>query len=139
MDVYDALRDYVREVANLAGLRDYTFEVAHGPLPPGDVATCRPIEGRRYARITVCEEFFDLDTTQQREAIVHEVLHPHLHPLVERIRDLRPELGRAHYESFETSFLRDTERIVDALTSAFVEHVPYPDALLGSNAAAQRR
>jgi hypothetical protein len=122
----DHLTDYVRVVANSVNLRDHTFDVRIGALPEGLRATCECVIGRRYAIITVREDFFELPAEDQREAILHEVIHPHVHPLAEHIQGLRSELGRAHFESVSLAFERDLERLVDSMTGVLCPKVPLP-------------
>lgn len=125
-DQLDSLLRYVRDVADVIGLRDHSFEVRQAALPTGVRATCDCVTGRRYARITVCEQFFELEAEEQREAITHEEVHAHLHVLMEHVEQLREELGRAHHQSLSAAYRRDLERVTDALTTAFVSHIPLP-------------
>lgn len=125
-DELDRLTDYVRQIADLVGQRDLTIEVVVRPLPDGVRAACTCITGRRYARVTVATGFFALSPDEQREAIVHEMVHPHLHALAEHVEGLQGEIGRAHHVALLAGFMRDLERASDALTGALVEHMPLP-------------
>lgn len=125
-DGLDPILDHVRRVADMIGLRDWTFEVQIGPLPDGLRAKCDCVGGRAFARITVTDGFFRLLPDEQNEALVHETIHPLLHPLMEHVLDLRDYLGRAHFETVERVFLRDLERVVDALTSTVASAVEPP-------------
>lgn len=119
----DSLLDRVRAVADLIGLRDWTFEVRMGVLPPGTRAQCDCVEGRAFARITVGKDFFDLEPEEQNEALVHETIHPLMHPLMEHVQDLREDLGLRQFQTIERVFRRDLERIVDALTAAMASEL----------------
>lgn len=125
-DGLDPILDHVRKVADLIGLRDWTFEVRIGGLPDGLRAKCDCVHGRAFARITVTEEFFGLLPDEQNEALVHETIHPLLHPLMVHVLDLHEYLGRAHFETVERVFRRDLERVVDALTSTVASTVDPP-------------
>lgn len=122
----DSLTGYVRGIADALGLRDHTFDVRVGMLDGDMRATCVSIYGRRYHVLTVHDSFFGLPPEEQREAIVHEVLHPHFHPLTEHLTPLQEELGRGQYRVLERGFLRDLEQSVDALTTALVGLLPLP-------------
>lgn len=114
----DPILDHVRKVADLIGLRDWTFEIVVGALPHGVRAKCECVEGRAFARISVDEdEFFKLSAEEQNEALVHETIHPLLHPLMEHVLDLRDDLGQRQFQTVERVFRRDLERIVDRLTA----------------------
>jgi hypothetical protein len=116
-DSIDSILARVRAVADLIGLRDWTFEVEIAALAPGVRAQCECVEGRSFARITVSREFFDLEPEEQNEALVHETIHPLMHPLMEHVHDLREDLGLRQWQTVERVFRRDLERIVDALTA----------------------
>lgn len=113
-------------IANRVGLSDHTFEVEVGVVPAGQHATCRCVEARAYALVTVGQSFFALDKVEQHEVLVHEVLHPLLHPLMQHVSDLREELGRSHYETLERLFRRDLERVTDRFASVLSDFIPPP-------------
>lgn len=125
-DRLDAILNHVRKVADLIGLRDWTFEVHIAALPPGVRAKCDCVEGRAFARVTVSEDFFTLDPQEQNEALVHETIHPLLHPLMEHLHDLRDDLGLRQWQTVERVFRRDLERIVDSLTGTVASTVEAP-------------
>jgi hypothetical protein len=110
----------VRQIADAVGLRNHTFEVTTASLGPGIHATCDCVPGRAYSTIRLDDGFFELPPGDQREVLIHETLHPLLHPLMGHVVDLRSELGRAHYETVERVFRRDLEVVVDTLTTALV-------------------
>jgi hypothetical protein len=127
-DDLDGLIEYVRRIGDLLSQRDYTWEVGISDLSPGTRATCEVVVGRKYAAISVTRDFFDLPAEDRREAVVHEVLHVHLHPLMNHVNDLQGELARPHYETVERLFRRDLEQTVDALTTACAGYMPLPGA-----------
>lgn len=120
---HDKVTDYVREVADLMGMRDTTFEVVIGELPTGERARCECVSGRAYVRLTLRQDFREWPARLVHEAVVHEVAHTLVHPLVEHMHDLQSELGRAHFEALDRVFIRDVEKLVDKLTTAWVEIV----------------
>lgn len=125
-DQFDAILDHVRKIADMVGLRDWTFEVHVAALGDGVRARCDCVEGRAFARITVGEDFFSLTPEERNEALVHETIHPLLHPLMEHLHDLRDDLGLRQFQTVERVFRRDLERIVDALTGTIASTVEPP-------------
>lgn len=73
---------YIRGVADQIGLRDWTLMVCDGP-PDGEglagkaVAMIDIPAGRRYAAIMLSDTFLDSTPAEQKQTILHELLHCH--------------------------------------------------------------
>lgn len=124
-DALQALSARVRKIADAVGLRDHTFAVSvDEALPQGVRAVCDCVPGRSYSHIRVNGGFFVLDADDQHEALVHEILHPLLDPLMRHVTDLKGELGRGHYETLVRVFERDLEHVVDRLAGVLAPVLP---------------
>jgi hypothetical protein len=81
--------DYVRELANAMGLRDWTISIS--VAPPSDenhIAANWATYGRKLQTLYLSERFLDSSAEEQRATLVHELVHAqfaHLHSLALRL------------------------------------------------------
>lgn len=116
---------YIRQSADLVGLRDWTYEVSALPCVSNRAADITLVEGRRIARLAFCAGFRELPERDQREAIAHELVHCHLHGVADVVRvdiaaAIRPTLHSVLWSSFE----RQLEHAVDAMVPVFARAIP---------------
>lgn len=123
-DDIPALARYVRTCANGMGLRDWDFEIMHEPPVADQVAEIRVHEARRYARLWFCAGFRRLPPEQQRHAVVHELVHPHLSEMHFVLLALRDDLGMLRFTPIHDNFNRAEEKAVDALASVISPSLP---------------
>ncbi len=120
-----ALGRYVRWVANEMELRDWTVTIGADhcePLLEGN-ATCT--YGQRHLAIEFGEHFRDRDPEEQRETVVHELVHAHLDVCWKMVQaDLADALGKPVYYVFCDSYRRAMEYSVDALSKTIAKHMP---------------
>jgi hypothetical protein len=110
---------YVRSLADLLRLRDWQFQI-NEDLPPQDaVASCAPVEGRKYAVLRFGESFLTDQPAEQRHTITHELLHCHLGPMC---RMLEAE------SQFPPAARLAMEYCVDGLADAVAPLLPLPPA-----------
>jgi hypothetical protein len=121
-----ALCRYVRWVADVVELRDWTIVIAHDPPADDDIyAHVAPTDGRKIATVRFCAGFRDLEPDKQRMVVVHELVHLHLAPLQFQCEDdLHPLWGKAVDTVFFASFRRNIEYAVDGITHAIAKHMP---------------
>lgn len=123
-----ALGEYVRWVANDIGLRDWTFKLRWEGCPEEAQASIEPTEGRRVAVIYFCDDFRSLPADDQRNAVVHELIHCHHAAATDIIRvDLVRQLSQSTYELLYGAFRRQVEYMVDALADVVAERMPHID------------
>lgn len=126
------LAKYIRATADSLGLRDWTFELQHDPCDDEALASVHPCEGRRVATICVCGDFRSRKRAEQRQTIVHELLHCHHAAASDIIRvDLVKQLSQSTYDVVFFGFRRQMEYMVDAVAEAIAGHFPlieWPDA-----------
>jgi hypothetical protein len=125
---WDALTTYIRVCADKCGLADWDVQVDSEPSPPGTVATSTFTDGRRVALIRVAQDFWLLDPTDQREAIAHELVHPHFAPLGALVEDdLADHLMPSVYMLHVRHFRRTLEYGVEAVAIAIAKALPLPE------------
>lgn len=115
---------YVRQVADQMGLRDWNFEVSHGP-PCHDhdgrmsMAEIEPVYGRRYAVMWLSDFFLNSSRQEQRDTIVHELVHCHC-AMAQQIAldELKPSIQR--------QYMIGQEYAVDGLASVISRFMPLP-------------
>lgn len=121
-----ALLAYLRWMANEIELRDWTVVLEHDPCDRGATGHARCITGQREVRISVCAGFRDLAPGEQRETIVHELIHVHTEVCWRMVHtDLSEPLGKIAYYVFCDSYRRAMEYEVDALSKALAKHMPF--------------
>lgn len=119
---------YLRGVADLLELRDWTFHLEREPAKPGCDGFVSITYGRKLATIWLDEDFRQFDAERQRHTIVHELVHCHLEASTNMVRnDLQDHLGKAADALFWESYRRQAEYAVDALASALAKHMPLID------------
>jgi hypothetical protein len=82
--------------------------------------------GAHDGKLFLGDAFFDLPADQQRETVVHELLHAHLRPLFEVYFDLDELLGKAVWEVVARWHNAAEETVVDGLAKALARHFPLP-------------
>jgi hypothetical protein len=123
----DELGKYVREIADLVGLRDWVVGVADDTPDREDAnaQACVPF-GRRAVMIKFSPGWADRDPDELRQTVVHELVHCHLWSLDQRICDLHGIIGSAAYEVLEKAHHENLEHAVDAIALAWSETLPLP-------------
>jgi hypothetical protein len=125
---------YVRDLADRMGLRDWTLRVDLTEPDAPDRrdeqrwgASAHPLPGRKYAIITLGTSVSEADPDEQRQTIVHELVHLHFGALVDQLRnDLDDFIPPAAFGVFDASATRNLEYGVDALAVVIAEHMPLP-------------
>jgi hypothetical protein len=121
----NALARYIRWVADAIELRDWTITLDDEPCDPDYNARVDCSEGRKHATIAFHAKFREMDPEDQRQTIVHELVHAH-HAVTWRMvqTDLLRPLGQETYGVFVDSYRRAMEYCVDATADALVKHLP---------------
>lgn len=125
-----ALGQYVRWVANELNLRDYTIHLEYAAEVEymrggAGAGHCSCIDGAREATITFGVFFRGLSPEEQRETVVHELLHVHHDPCWRMVQtDLSEPLGKVAYYVFCDSYRRSMEFMVDGIAKAVAPKLP---------------
>ena len=124
------LADYVATVARTLGLSDWILEVTVGD--PGEDA-CAKVDapyGQRRATITLGQLFLDQTPQDQRDTVVHELLHLVLMPSWQYIDELLDaELGVRAARIAWLGYTQHVEYSIDQLAATISPAVQLPPQL----------
>jgi hypothetical protein len=127
-----ALAEYIRWVADALELRDWTITLDHEPCEEHLMGHVHCTNSARNLSIAVNASFLDYTPEDQRETIVHELVHAHWETCWKMIQgDLGDALGKPVYYVFCDSYRRAMEYGVDGLAKALAKHMPlieWPEA-----------
>lgn len=119
-----ALGGYIRDIADKMELRDWTIDVEHEPCE-GYNAVAHCTYGQRRVSIAFAADFRDYPPAEQRETVVHELIHAHHAVCWHMVQnDLGDALGKPVYYVFCDSYRRAMEYQVDALAKVIARHMP---------------
>jgi hypothetical protein len=120
-----ALCTYIRAIADKLELRDWTIELARDPCDDETEGTADCIYGQRHLTIALHREFRERDPLDQRETIVHELIHAHMKVCWQMVQqDLADLIGKPAYYVFADSYRRAMEYSVDALSKVISRQMP---------------
>lgn len=124
------LGPYLRELADMLNLRDWTINLVHEPIHSQDRAMgmCQAVYGRHWADVSFGAYFLEQSPETQREIIVHELLHCHL-PARRDWYGLRELIGHLGAHVFDEAMNREMEEAVDAIANAWAKMLPLPPDL----------
>lgn len=120
------LYDYVQQLAGLLNLGQWRITIS--PQAPDDdaLASCRVTSGQQLAAIRISPALIKADPEEQRDTILHELLHVHLWPLGEAVEHAFPALGTAAAGVLEAAHDLAAERATDAIAVAIAPFFPLP-------------
>jgi hypothetical protein len=111
---------YARQLGDLLALKDWRLEIVEeSPGDPTAIASCAPVEGRKYAVIRLGESFLTDAPPEQRHTLTHELIHCHLGPMC---RMLEAE------NAMPPAAKLTMEYCVDGLADAIAPLLPMPPA-----------
>lgn len=115
-----AFGPYLRCLADKMGLRDWTVGIDDDPPDDNHRAEASCAYGRKHIWIQVSESFLDCKEEDQRQTLVHELLHCHfaaMHHVLCR------SLGQADvFEAYKLAM----EYGVDGIAEEWAKHLPLP-------------
>lgn len=127
-DEHAALGAYVRRLADLMELRDWTMYVDTGDVQDSTyAATVERVYGRKHARIRVCAEWSNRTPEQQRQNICHELLHVLLGGVDDAVAVLDNAIKPRLYATWRPLFEHQMEYAVDAIADALAPRLPLPN------------
>jgi len=129
------LQGYIREIADRLGLKDWRCGLSTAELSAADedgfhvTAEAVVPAGYKHGHIRVCPCFAEHTPAEQRNVIVHELLHFHFSPARECVRNdlcVSRLLTQTQYDLFFAAFNRDLEYGIDSVTNAIDQFFPLP-------------
>jgi hypothetical protein len=127
-DAKRVLINYVREIANRMGMKDWSFDIsARDPLS-GAIASTEVWGDSNTATLWIGKTFWKYGPRMQREVICHELLHWHTDKFYRNAREVyRNVLGREAFELSLASLRQMHELTVDGIASAWAREFPMID------------
>jgi hypothetical protein len=125
------LSTYVRTLADMFGLRDSVIVIKRDEsCKESCLLDIVNIPGRKFWEIRQSPAFWARSVEEQREDIVHELLHVHMNPTLEYVRiDLYENrvIGYELYGLLCDAMVRTLELGVDGVTHAIAHYFPLPE------------
>lgn len=111
---------WVAMIANTLSLSDWTISVEWDDQLEGHyLARCIVQRARDEAKIILGDSFRELSPSEQRDTIVHELLHCHFATVDEYVSDTVPVLiGKPAYTAWESAYDLMQERAIDNVAVA---------------------
>jgi len=123
----DELGTYIRHMADLLGLRDWTINLlADPPDNARYAADVDVIYGRRCAEIRVAADWMHRTPESLRTTIAHELLHCHLNPSRNVLDNMQHAIGQMLYTTAYNALTDYIEYATDAISTAWAEFLPLP-------------
>lgn len=123
----NALERYISEAQQTLNLGQWKIELEDSPCEDDALAEIEVSENLWQARIRVAHSFFKEKPEEQRDTIVHELIHVHTAG-IERSRDrMEKTLGELAWPVFQASMENEVERAVDALAKIVAPTLPIPE------------
>jgi hypothetical protein len=114
-----AFTPYVRALADLMELRDWTVSVDDSAPDDGMMASVHCAYGRKNLTISLSDGFLDEPEGRQRQTVAHELVHAHLQPMHQM---LHGELQSSAFAAYKLPM----EYAVDAIAEGWARHLPLP-------------
>lgn len=129
---------YIREIANLMGLRDWRLVLADEPPQTADAddmlrreddtagAYVEVIYGRKLATVSIASTWPQWDPEELRVVVVHELVHCHVEPMRWAFNNVRSITPQTMYQVMYEAFRDAMEPSVDGIATAWAETLPLP-------------
>jgi hypothetical protein len=125
-DRFDALESYVAELQEALNVANWKVSVAREASDVEAWADINPHEQNYTAELRVSHDFWRQTPEQQREVLVHEVLHIVTARLDQTVEALEEAFGKVVWAIFEPQYVNATERVVDHLAKVLAPNLPLP-------------
>lgn len=118
--------EYTRQIAVSMGLGGWVIEESADPASEGCLAEIEATYGQRHAKLSLCKDWDELPVEEQRDTIVHELLHVHLAHLTQLAHDIVESLDEGASKASKAALTLTEEYTVDAMASAWAPYMPLP-------------
>ncbi len=122
----EKLGEYVREMADLCGLRDWTVQVDTTPAEDHEAGTCRVTYGRKFGMIRMASDWSGENAESIRQTVTHELLHMHAESVFWSLNNVQDVLGSSAFTVLEGSVRDALEVMVDSVATVLAERLPLP-------------
>ncbi len=119
---------YVRHMADLCGLRDWTVQtLVKSPEDMDELAgSCMVWYLRKSAQISLERGWEEWTPERLREVVCHELLHCHIEQITTHVRHLRGRLSTEAAELANETYSGAMEHAVDGIATAWAVSLPLP-------------
>ena len=118
---------YLRELADLAGLRDWTIIVDDAPPENPQHAACVDVRyGRKVAVVSFGPDWATMDPATFRTTCLHELLHCHINHVRWPLNNIVQIVGKAVYDPLYEAVTDYIEYAVDGIAEAWAPSLPLP-------------
>lgn len=124
-DQHAAYMAYLRAIADLLGLRDWQIVLERGSAEEGARARVFIHRTKDEAMVQFSEMWWSFDREQQRQTIVHELLHAHTGRLCRVVTRLSG-LATDHLEYVLDAHDEEEEIVVQRLSRIIAPFMPLP-------------
>jgi len=123
----DQIEPYLRELADLVGLRDWNVQVSNDPPANPEHAACIDVRyGLKVAVISFHPQWAQDDPESFRAICVHELLHAHVNHVRWPLNNVAELVGKAIYDPLYQSVTDYIEYAVDAIATEWAKTLPLP-------------
>lgn len=132
-DYWDALGQYIHDTALYLriGFWDITLDTTK-PCKSSYGATIRPIYGRKCVNIRVNTEWAIFSRAQQKNTIIHELLHIHFFALQNVVTGTAHSMSPRTFYTLKEHHDREVEYTVDTLAAVLAEAWVDPPLLVAA-------
>jgi hypothetical protein len=128
------LGEYMRDVADKMGLRDWHLWLSKEPAPqdPYDkeskvAAHVHVVHGSKRATISFHKDWMHDDPDEFRQNMVHELIHCHTAPMRWAVNNVKFTASGPMYEVICAAYEDAHEVAVDDISRAWAEFMPLPE------------
>lgn len=119
--------DYIRNLAFSLGLHHWRIQLLREPAGDGLAADIRIVRGRRIADIRFADNWMTMGFTEQRQMIVHELLHIWFDPIIINVEAASVAMPHAAFKVLDHTTRMQSEYAVDAIAAAIAGWYPLPN------------
>lgn len=119
-------RDWTIQCYQMLGLDHWNIVVQFAPAQDGNKAECWRSMHQYQAKLRFADEWFDAEPEEQRQTVIHELLHCHMRPVWEAWEPLEGPLGLTGWHIFSKNMEVAEETAVDGLARALAPRFPFP-------------
>lgn len=122
------VREYAEDLASYMGLADWTIQVTFESCTDDTLAEIECVYGQRLARITLVKHWLCMPREDQRDTLVHELVHALLAPLSQMAYDMVDALtdNEGAQAAAKAALAGSEEWVVDPISIAWAPHLPLP-------------
>lgn len=121
------LGEYIRDLADLMGLRDWYISMKQGdPEDQIHGAECDVRYGQKCAEIAFRSDWVEWDADEVRWLAVHELLHCHMEPMRWAVNNTKFTVGDSAFNVIGNSFLDAMELALDGIAREWSKTLPLP-------------